>query len=89
MADAAPIVPVSWRSGSGLIDLWRLIQNCPLRRTVPVEGCDLLRHAQELLARRFTQLEQFSEIQALLERWKKGDLNPAEAAAALLRALGQ
>ena len=64
----------------------------PLRR--PAEGPggrDLLRLAQEALAERFARAEaaRGPELVRLVAEWRRGALDGATAAAALLQLLGQ
>jgi putative protein kinase ArgK-like GTPase of G3E family len=89
MGPAAPVVRVSARDGTGLEKLWEILSACPLRRRLRDKDDDLLRLAQETLALRFHQARatQNPELDRILSRWHRGDLEPRQAAAALLHFL--
>jgi len=88
-APAAPVVRVSARLGTGLNELWEAISEHPLRRQTEPRASDLLRIAQETLACRFASGEAANnpELQVLLGRWRRGEVNPVEAGEQLLRLL--
>ena len=83
---AVPVLRVSSRSGAGVEELWRLVASLPLRRGTRRDAEELLRLARELLAVRFAA--QPEALAALLERWRRGELTPDDAAAEVLRVLG-
>src|SRR5205807_1136703 len=84
-----PIVRVSSKQGQGHAELWDAIQALPLRRRPSAAGEELLRLAQELLARRLRRAEagQDGELARLLEEWRQGAQTPDAAAQRLLRLL--
>jgi LAO/AO transport system ATPase len=82
-----PVLRVSSKTGAGLADLWQAIAAVPLRRRpASLEGNDLLRLAEEMLAARFARawVEGRSDLQDLLRQWQQGRLPEAEAGARLL-----
>jgi LAO/AO transport system ATPase len=87
---SVPVLRVSARTGTGLAELWDTIAGLPLRRGGREAARDLLRLAQETLAARFALAEAAGGpgLQQLLGRWRRGDLDNAQAAAELLRWLG-
>jgi LAO/AO transport system ATPase len=89
-APAPPVLRVSARSGEGLEKLWDVIAAAPLRRGGRGSARELLRRAQEALAARFAAAERGRDpaLQALLERWQRGELAAEQAAAAVLQHLG-
>jgi LAO/AO transport system kinase len=89
-APAAPVVRVSARAGTGLNELWAAILACPLRRGARDDDRNLLRLAQETLAARFAARSANDvTVQQLLLRWRGGELDTAQASAALLDLLAR
>ncbi len=88
---AVPVLRVSARTGQGLAELWDIVAALPLRRGGRGAGRDLLRQAQEMLAARFAQAEggRAPEFEELLDRWRRGECENAQAAGALLEYLGR
>jgi LAO/AO transport system kinase len=87
---AVPVLRVSARSGAGLDELWSVIAACPLRRGGKGNGRDLLRLAQETLAARFAaEADGRTAVGELLGRWRRGAVGSMQAAAELIRLLGQ
>ncbi len=86
-----PVLRVSARTGAGVEALWAAIAACPLRRAAGDAGAELLRLAQETLAARFAaaRAEGDGALQNLLFRWRGGELDAAQAVAALLHLLEQ
>jgi LAO/AO transport system ATPase len=82
---AVPILRVSSRTGSGVEELYRTIESLPLRRGARRDAEELLRLARELLTQRFAGRS--ASLEALLERWGRGELSPDEAAKEALRVL--
>jgi LAO/AO transport system kinase len=85
-APAVPVLRVSSRSGDGIEQLWQTIAERPLRRGQRRDAEELLRLARDLLTMRFASRP--AALQALLERWQRGEVTPDAAAAEALRALG-
>jgi LAO/AO transport system ATPase len=75
---APPLVRVSARTGQGLDDLWRTIQQSPARRANRLDAARLLRLAQDLLADRFAQHPEW------IEKWRRGEIDDLTAARAFL-----
>jgi LAO/AO transport system ATPase len=88
-APAAPVLRVSARSGAGLAELWQTIRALPLRRGRRGDGRELLRLAEQALAARFAEAERAPEVQGLMQRWRRGEIDAPAAAAELLRLLGE
>jgi LAO/AO transport system ATPase len=88
---APPVLRVSARTGEGVEALWAAIAACPLRRADRDAGAELLRLAQETLAARFTaaRTEGAAALRNLLSGWRGGELDAAQAVAAMLRLLEQ
>lgn len=78
---AVPVVKASARTGDGIAELWRLIQDQPLRSRDTRGDRDLLRAAQQELADRFRRAlaTQQPELCEVLKQWRQGDL-PSDAA---------
>ena len=77
------VLRVSARTGEGIDRLGTAISECSLRRsTQTLDGRDLLRLAQELLAARFTRVEAAGDpgLRHLVAQWQQGRLVPGEAA---------
>ncbi len=87
MAPAAPVSRVSSRTKAGLAELWQALQKCPSRRLGRKASYDLLREAQQLLARRFARDETTTPLQLLVSRWQKGEMTGDEAASQLITQL--
>ncbi len=87
---APPVLRVSAATGAGVEALWTAIAACPPRRAGRDATDELLRLAQETLAGRFmaAQIEGDGALQNLLFRWRGGELDAAQAVAALLHLLG-
>src|SRR5262249_47402231 len=88
---SVPVLRVSARTGAGLAELWQTIAGLPLKRAARLEGRDLLRLAQETLAARFAaaQEQDVSQLRELLQKWRAGELDATNAAAAVLELLGR
>jgi LAO/AO transport system kinase len=88
-AKPVPVVRVSARTGEGVESLWAAVADCPLRRTAADPGGELLRVAQEATAAKFAtaRAARDPELQHLIIRWRGGELNAAQAVAALLHLL--
>jgi LAO/AO transport system kinase len=86
---AVPVLRVSARTGAGVPELWKAVSALPLRRGARGDPAELLRLAGALLAARFAAARASPEVQALIERWRRGELPANEAAAELLRRLAQ
>jgi LAO/AO transport system ATPase len=86
-APAVPVLRVSSRTGAGVAELWQAIAMLPLRRKARTDAGELLRLAQDVLAARFASAGGSAEVQALVERWRRGAVAPGEAASELLRLL--
>jgi LAO/AO transport system ATPase len=86
---AAPVVRVSSRTGAGVKELWDVIASRPLRRRAETQADDLLRLAQEALARRFTaaKAENDARVIALVDRWQRGEVDATRGGEELLRLL--
>jgi LAO/AO transport system ATPase len=86
-----PVLRASARTGEGLAKLWQTIESLPLRRPGRITPDELLRHALEVLAGRFAQARAADapQLRGLVDRWRLGELNGDEAAAALLQWLAR
>jgi LAO/AO transport system ATPase len=85
-----PVLRISSRTGEGIEALWGAIEQLPRRRdTASVDGRDLLRLAQEILAARFAQAEATRDprLQELISQWQNGELPRSQAADSLWRLL--
>ncbi len=78
-----PIAPVSSQAGQGLEELWQTIAARPLRRARPAVAEELLRLAQEELARRW-QAAEFADI---VRDWQAGRLSSPQAVERVLQSL--
>ncbi len=86
----APVVQVSSKTASGLAELWETLLRLPLHRGAGNKRSrELLRLAQETLARRFAQAEQAgdADLQGLLHQWQQGAIMPEEAGNTILALL--
>jgi LAO/AO transport system ATPase len=83
---AVPVVRVSSQTGLGLVELWQAIAARPLRRVRPAAAQELLRLAQEELARRWREAESRGDaefVQAVRD-WQEGRQSSPQAVARLL-----
>ncbi|MGL4550334.1 MAG: methylmalonyl Co-A mutase-associated GTPase MeaB [Gemmataceae bacterium] len=71
---APPVLRASARTGYGIAEVWRAMEGLPMRRGTRADAGRLLRLAQDLLAARF-QAEG-----AVVEAWRRGELDDAAAA---------
>lgn len=85
-----PAVKVSSKTGEGIDALWRLIEECPLRRAHVAPARELLRLAQDVLATHFWNALQAKDphIEKLLQGWRNGAA-PANAGETLLHDLSK
>jgi LAO/AO transport system ATPase len=86
-----PVLLVSSRTGAGLEALWQAIRACPLRRSGGAEaGQELLRLAQDALARRFARAIAADDpaLRRLIMDWQQGRVPEIQVAAALWHLLG-
>ncbi|HZW31121.1 MAG TPA: AAA family ATPase [Isosphaeraceae bacterium] len=83
---AIPVLRASSDQGWGLEDLWQIVESLPARtsRAEP-DGRALLRLAQQRLARRFHH--QADDVEPILDRWRRHELDDGQAADELLQAL--
>src|SRR5207245_918619 len=88
---APAVLRVSSRTGAGLRELWDTVAALPVRRSRQHDEASLLCHAQELLATRFAAARGSgaNELARLLAHWQSGEIEPDQAAAALLMLLGK
>jgi LAO/AO transport system ATPase len=87
-----PVLRVSSKSGEGLEPLWNALTALPLRRrTSSPEDAELLRLAQDALARRFAAARkaQHESMATLVAHWRQGTLTEAAAAQQLLQLLAK
>jgi LAO/AO transport system ATPase len=85
-----PVIRVSSKSGAGIEALWSAIADCPLRRVADaLNGRDLLRLAQDILASRFAQAQAQGDarLDELIRRWRQGNVDTREAVFLLLHHL--
>lgn len=83
-----PILRVSAQKNQGVAELVRLLRALPSRRgRQPRDGQTLWRLAQQELAERFGRRGR--EVAALVERWRRGEVEEGEAVRELLRVLIQ
>jgi LAO/AO transport system kinase len=87
---APPVLRVSARTGDGVEPLRDAILSHPLRPRQR-DGRALLKLAQEALTALFARAEAAHDasLEDLVDRWRRGELGPAEAAVALWRLLEQ
>jgi putative protein kinase ArgK-like GTPase of G3E family len=91
LGTTVPILRVSAKTGEGLDPLWTTIAARPAHRgTASAEG-DLLRAAQEALARWFESAEaaRHPDLKQLLAQWQQGALSKDEALRHLVRLFQQ
>jgi LAO/AO transport system ATPase len=77
-----PILRVSAKTGQGLEELWKAVEECPLRRHAEAaDGPELLRLAQEILGARFAAAlaRKDSELARLITEWQRGTLTRTAA----------
>ncbi len=79
-----PVLRVSSRTGDGLAELYRAIVSASLRRGTRRTPRELLRLAQQLLARRFVDRQSDPAVREVLTRWQGGGLDSTAATVALL-----
>jgi LAO/AO transport system ATPase len=83
-----PVLGVSSSKQTGLDELWSTIAACPKRQSArAADSALLLRRAQELLAERFH--DRGPSIAPLIDRWKRHEMDEAEAAEGLLNLLSR
>jgi LAO/AO transport system ATPase len=81
-----PVLRASSGQGSGLEDIWRVIEALPARKSrAESDGRTLLRRAQQLLAHRFHH--RANDVEPVLERWRRHEVDDGQAAGELLEAL--
>jgi LAO/AO transport system ATPase len=81
-----PVLRASSGQGWGLEDLWKVVEAVPVRTSrAQSDGRALLRLAQQRLARRFQH--QSGDVEPILERWRRHELDDGQAADELLNAL--
>jgi putative protein kinase ArgK-like GTPase of G3E family len=87
---SVPVLLVSTRKGEGHRELWDVLRALPPRRRPP-GGAELLRLAQDMLARRLRGAEgrRDRELGQLIEEWRQGTCAPDEAAERLLQLLAE
>ena len=81
------VLRVSSAKNLGLAELWAAILASPHHKPVTGDGQSLLKRAQQLLADRFH--EGSASVKPVVERWRRGELDEAQAATELLHLLGQ
>jgi LAO/AO transport system ATPase len=86
-AATPPVLRVSSRTGSGVVDLWQAIADRPLRRGMRLDAEELYRQMREWLAARFAAMRGGQEVAALVQRWQGGEISDAEASRQLARIL--
>ena len=87
---SVPVVKVSTKTGEGVVALWDAIAKMSARpRTFRDDGDDLVRLAQAEIARRYQRAGADPRIGGLLDSWRRGALDGAAAASALLRLLNE
>lgn len=87
-AKPIPVLLASSRTGAGIGELAAAIIAAPLRRTGSAAAPgELLRAAQEMLARRFRQRTADPALQQIVASWERQQLDTAAASAALLQLL--
>jgi LAO/AO transport system ATPase len=80
------VLRVSSVKGLGLAELWSAIAAVPRRGAAPQEdGRELLRRAQQVLAERYQ--DRAERVGAVVDRWKRRELNESQAADELLQLL--
>jgi LAO/AO transport system ATPase len=81
-----PVLRASSDQGWGLEELWKVVAALPARKSeAESDGRALLRLAQERLAHRFHH--QAGDVEPVLERWRRRELDDSHAVDELLKAL--
>jgi LAO/AO transport system kinase len=81
-----PVLRASSGQGWGFDELWKAVEGLPARKSrAESDGRALLRLAQQRLASRFRRRTE--EIEPVLERWRRHELDDDQAADELLKAL--
>jgi LAO/AO transport system ATPase len=81
-----PVLRASSGQGWGLDDLWKVVEALPARTSrTETDGRSLLKLAQQRLASRFQR--QAANVEPILERWRRRELDDDRAADELLKAL--
>jgi LAO/AO transport system ATPase len=81
-----PVLLASSGKGWGVEELWKVVTALPARNSAAkLDGRALLRLAQQRLARRFQH--QSSDVQPVVDRWRRRELDDSHAVDELLRAL--
>lgn len=80
-----PVLRVSARTGAGVAELWQAVAACPLRRGSRRDTAELVRLARDWLAARLVQAAATPETEALVERWRRGEVSADEAVSELVR----
>jgi LAO/AO transport system ATPase len=78
-----PILRVSSRTSEGLPELLAAIEAVPLRRGMSRPARELVRLAQQLLARRFAERQNAPTVRDVLSRWQRGEIDTPTATATL------
>lgn len=90
---SVPVLRVSARTGAGLEELWSAIaaHRSPTVSLRLEDTDELLHLAKELLGSRYRRAEAANDsaLRELLDQWQQGKLSRAQAAAELLRLLGE
>jgi LAO/AO transport system ATPase len=80
------VLEVSSTKGRGLAELWSAIEAVPRRRGEGEgDGRELLRRAQQVLAERYH--DRAARVESVVDRWKRRELDEAQAADELLQLL--
>jgi LAO/AO transport system kinase len=81
-----PVLKASGSTGSGLEELWNVVEALPARKSSPsIDARALLNLAQHHLAGRFQHAG--DAVDLVVERWRRRELDDRAAAAALIRVL--
>jgi hypothetical protein len=80
------VLRVSSSKGQGFEELWSAIVAVPIRAaTGEDDGRELLRRAQQVLAERYQ--DRAARVETVVDRWKRHELDEAQAANELLQLL--